>query len=125
MKATRFENTKTANLLSLMTALAAGISVLTTTGCKKKTPPSPPPSIVQVETVQTSKMPLNLEFIGQLVSPETVEVRARVEAFVEKMLFIEGSEVQKGAPLFLLDKKPRSVIFYVYHAIWPQIHVLA
>jgi membrane fusion protein (multidrug efflux system) len=106
MKATRFENTKTANLLSLITALAAGISVLTTTGCKKKTPPSPPPPIVQVETVQTSKMPLNLEFIGQLVSPETVEVRARVEAFVEKMLFIEGSEVQKGAPLFLLDKKP-------------------
>jgi hypothetical protein len=32
MKATRFENTKTANLLSLITALAAGISVLTTTG---------------------------------------------------------------------------------------------
>jgi membrane fusion protein (multidrug efflux system) len=33
-------------------------------------------------------------------------VRARVEAFLEKVLFIEGTEVKEDAPLFLLDKKP-------------------
>jgi membrane fusion protein (multidrug efflux system) len=35
-----------------------------------------------------------------------VEVRARVEATVEKILFVEGSEVKAGDPLFLLDKEP-------------------
>ena len=45
-------------------------------------------------------------FIGQLDSPQNVEVRARVESFVEKILFEEGTEVQAGAPLFELDKKP-------------------
>jgi membrane fusion protein (multidrug efflux system) len=33
-------------------------------------------------------------------------VRARIEAFVEKMLFTEGAEVKEGDPLFELDKKP-------------------
>ena len=51
-------------------------------------------------------LPLSAEFIGQLDSPQNVEVRARVEAFVEKVLFTEGSELKAGAPLFALDKKP-------------------
>ena len=51
-------------------------------------------------------MPLSTEFIGQLDSPQNVEVRARVEAFVDKMLFTEGTEVKEGDPLFALDKKP-------------------
>jgi membrane fusion protein (multidrug efflux system) len=41
-----------------------------------------------------------------LDSPQNVEVRARVEAFVEQVLFTEGTEVKEGAPLFLLDKAP-------------------
>ena len=36
----------------------------------------------------------------------SVEVRARVESFLDKILFKEGEEVQAGAPLFELDKKP-------------------
>jgi len=46
------------------------------------------------------------EIIGQLDSPQNVEVRARVEAFVDKMLFTEGTEVKEGDPLFKLDDKP-------------------
>jgi membrane fusion protein (multidrug efflux system) len=45
-------------------------------------------------------------FIGQLDSPQNVELRARVESFLEKILFTEGSEVKAGDPLFELDKKP-------------------
>jgi membrane fusion protein (multidrug efflux system) len=48
---------------------------------------------------------MSTEIIGQLDSPQNVEVRARIEAFVEKILFIEGTEVKEGAPLFALDKK--------------------
>ena len=56
--------------------------------------------------VAKSKVPRSTTFIGQLDSPQNVEVRARVEAFLDKILFVEGSEVKEGDPLFELDKKP-------------------
>jgi membrane fusion protein (multidrug efflux system) len=75
-------------------------------GCKKAPPPAPPPPTVQVLDVAATNAPLDTEIIGQLDSPQNVEIRARIEAFVEKFLFTEGTEVKEGAPLFLLDKKP-------------------
>ncbi len=83
------------------TALIVGMS-----GCRKASPPPPPPPIVQVITVTTTNVARSAIFIGQLDSPQNVEVRARVEAFVDKMLFTEGSHVVEGQELFALDKKP-------------------
>lgn len=56
--------------------------------------------------ITTTEVPLTSSLIGQLDSPQNVEVRARVEAFVDKMLFTEGVEVKAGDVLFELDKKP-------------------
>lgn len=92
--------------LRLITSLAALAALLTSAGCKKAPPPPPPPPMVQVMEVTATNVPLHTEFIGQLDSPQNVEVRARVEAFVDKVLFTEGTEVKEGAPLFALDKKP-------------------
>ena len=75
-------------------------------GCKKAAPPAPLPPTVGVMEVTTTNVPLKTEIIGQLDSPQNVEVRARVESFVDKMLFTEGTEVHEGDQLFLLDKKP-------------------
>lgn len=75
-------------------------------GCKQAPPPPPPPPIVQVMDITTTNAPHETETIGQLDSPQNVQVRARVEAFVEKVLFTEGTEVKEGDPLFILDKKP-------------------
>ena len=75
-------------------------------GCKKAPPAPPPPPMVQVADITTTNVPLATEFIGQLDSPQNVEIRARIEAFVDKMLFTEGTEVKEGDPLFALDKKP-------------------
>jgi RND family efflux transporter MFP subunit len=88
-------------LVPLAAAMALGIS-----GCKKEAPPPPPPPVVQVADVVATNAPMAIEIIGQLDSPQNVEVRARVEAFVENVLFTEGTEIKAGAPLFLLDKKP-------------------
>src|ERR1043166_791852 len=74
--------------------------------CKKGEAPAPPPPIVQVAEVTASNAPASTEIIGQLDSPQNVEIRARVEAFVDKMLFTEGTEVKEGEPLFKLDDKP-------------------
>ena len=75
--------------------------------CKKVEPPPPmPPPLVQVREVTKSKIERTATFIGKLDSPQNVQVRARVESFLEKILFVEGEEVKAGAPLFELDKKP-------------------
>ena len=80
--------------------------VVATTSCKKGPPPTPPPPVVLVAEVVATNAPASTEFIGQLDSPQNVEIRARVEAFVDKWLFTEGTEVKEGDPLFKLDDKP-------------------
>jgi RND family efflux transporter MFP subunit len=75
-------------------------------GCKKPAAIALPPPIVEVMELTPSEVPLSATLIGQLDSPQNVEVRARVEAFVDEMRFTEGVEVNKGDVLFVLDKKP-------------------
>jgi membrane fusion protein (multidrug efflux system) len=88
-------------LVALMAVVALGAA-----GCKKAVPPPPPPPIVQVMDVTTTNVPLDAEIIGQLDSPQNVEIRARVEAFVQEMPFIEGTNVTAGDVLFKLDDGP-------------------
>jgi membrane fusion protein, multidrug efflux system len=90
----------------LLTALALGAMPFAGSACKKEAPPALPPPVVKVMDVTASGAALTAEVIGQLDSPQNVEIRARVEGFVDKMLFTEGVEVKENAPLFELDKKP-------------------
>lgn len=75
--------------------------------CEKKSEPVviPPPVVTVAKPIQHD-VPVIAESIAQTQAIANVEVRARVEATVEKILFIEGSEVKEGDPLFQLDKKP-------------------
>ncbi len=92
--------------LRLVAALTAATAGLTVAGCKKAAPAAPPPPIVQVIDVAATNVPLHAEFIGQLDSPQNVEIRARVEAFVKEIPFAEGTEVKEGELLFKLDDGP-------------------
>lgn len=74
--------------------------------CKKPVAASTPPPTVKIMVVQTTNASMATEIIGQLDSPENVQIRARVEGFVEKVLLTEGTNVTEGETLFLLDKKP-------------------
>jgi membrane fusion protein (multidrug efflux system) len=85
--------------------MALGLG-LAASGCKQAAPPALPPPVVEVLNVLATDAPAASELIGQLDSPQNVEVRARVEAFVDQMLFTEGTEVKAGDPLFKLDDKP-------------------
>ena len=80
---------------------------LTLASCKPTRPalPSGPP-LVEVARPLKRDVPIVAEGIAQTEATANVEVRARVEATVEKILFVEGSEVKAGDPLFLLDKEP-------------------
>jgi membrane fusion protein (multidrug efflux system) len=90
-----------------MAVLLAAATSLAALSCKKEQGAAQPdPPMVQVAELTTTQVPVSTEMIGQLDSPRNVEVRARVEAFVEEVPFLEGREVQQGELLFLLDKKP-------------------
>jgi membrane fusion protein (multidrug efflux system) len=85
----------------LLALAAAGLC-----GCKKAAPVQAPPPAVVFMTLAPTNVPLHGEFIGQLDSPQNVEIRARVEAFVEAIPFVEGLEVKAGELLFKLDDRP-------------------
>ena len=87
-------------------ALVIVATALVVCGCKKAPPAPPPPPSVQVMEITTTNVPLDAVIIGQLDSPANVEIRARVEAFVEAMPFAEGTEVKEGDLLFQLDARP-------------------
>src|SRR5688572_15580892 len=74
--------------------------------CKKPEAASVPPASVKTMVVKATNAAMATEIIGQLDSPENVQIRARVEGFVEEVVFTEGTNVTAGQTLFLLDKKP-------------------
>jgi membrane fusion protein (multidrug efflux system) len=90
---------------SWKTLTVAGITLMGVS-CKKPEVVAPPPPIVEVMELKVSEVPLNTTLIGQLDSPQNVEIRARVEGFVDQMPFTEGVEIKQGDLLFSLDKKP-------------------
>jgi membrane fusion protein (multidrug efflux system) len=64
----------------------------------------PPPAVVVAEVVQKT-VPIYSEFVAQTDARETVEIRARVQAFLDAQHFTEGTIVKKGQLLFTLDKR--------------------
>ena len=61
--------------------------------------------IVEVEPVKTEDVNIYGEYVGRIRAQQFVEIRARVEGFLEKMLFAEGTYVKKGQILFIIDPK--------------------
>ena len=86
--------------------LLAALLMLAAAGCEKHAAQPLPPPVVEVMELSKQDVGRTTTFVGQLDSPQNVELRARVESFLDKILFEEGSIVQEGAPLFDLDKKP-------------------
>jgi membrane fusion protein (multidrug efflux system) len=51
-----------------------------------------------------------MELVGQAIGFQDVEIRARVEGFLETVAFTEGSLVRKGQLLYRIDPKPLQAI---------------
>src|SRR2546425_8050219 len=94
---------KTNGLLAIA-ALTFGLLVA---GCGKhasKTA-SPPPVVSVVQPIAREVVEWD-DYIGRLESPETVELRARVSGYLDKVHFKEGKEIKKGDLLFTIDPRP-------------------
>ena len=66
-------------------------------------PVAPEYPVVAVQTVETDNVNIYGDYVGRVNAHQFVEVRARVEGYLEKMLFDEGTHVEKGQTLFIID----------------------
>ena len=57
---------------------------------KQPTVTAPPPVEVTAITIAAKDTPVELEFVAETQSSRQVEIRARVEGFLEKRLYTEG-----------------------------------
>ncbi len=69
---------------------------------RPKQHPSPLP-VVEVAVVDTTDVNIYGEYVGRIRAQQFVEIHARVEGYLEKMLFKEGSYISKGQTLFVID----------------------
>ena len=61
--------------------------------------------IVAVEPVTTDNVNIYGEYVGRIRAQQFVEVHARVEGYLEQMLFAEGTHVNKAQTLLVIDPK--------------------
>ncbi|MDP1559314.1 MAG: efflux RND transporter periplasmic adaptor subunit [Nitrosomonas sp.] len=62
-----------------------------------------PVSVIQV---QPTSVPISVETVAQAEGAKEVEIRPRVSGILLKQLYTEGSPVDAGQPLFLIDPAP-------------------
>ncbi|MCC6128183.1 MAG: efflux RND transporter periplasmic adaptor subunit [Chlamydiae bacterium] len=74
--------------------------------CEKPVKKEMGPVPVSVIRVEPQTIPADFEYIGVGQSSHIVEIRARVEGYLESIDYREGSMVQKGDLLFVLDQRP-------------------
>jgi len=83
-----------------------GLAAIVAPGCEKQAPPAAPPPEVYTASVIQKDVPVYLEMVGQTRGSQDVEIRARVEGFLDKVAFTEGSFVHAGDLLYQIDPKP-------------------
>ncbi|WP_153915731.1 efflux RND transporter periplasmic adaptor subunit [Shewanella sp. TC10] len=86
-------------------SLAVIIAAASLSGCDKPEPKITP-KLVVVEKVNTATVPLFGNYVGVTQASLDVEVRARVDGFVQDKSFIEGSAIKEGALLYSIDNRP-------------------
>ena len=88
--------------------LVSGVSLIAVfTGLHfllRKAPAPTPLSVVEVEPVETHSVNIYGEYVGRTRPQRYVEIHARVEGYLEKMVFEEGTFVDKGRTLFIIDQ---------------------
>ena len=90
--------------------LLAFVTLVTIAGCGKQTdsgakPAQAPPSVKIAQPLAQDVTEWD-EYTGRIEAVSSVDVRARVSGYLEKVNFKAGELVKKGDLLFLIDPKP-------------------
>lgn len=78
------------------------------TGCERRTETAAAraPVEVSVLTVAARDVPVRFEYVGQTESSHLVEIRARIDGYLEKRVYTEGALVKAGEVMFRMDRRP-------------------
>jgi multidrug efflux pump subunit AcrA (membrane-fusion protein) len=95
------------DLLTISRFLGSSLFVLgALAACSsKEEKPAPPPPGVTVAPVIQKEVPIHQEWVGTMVGNVDADIRPKVEGYLLKRLYVEGSFVQKGQPMFQLDRR--------------------
>jgi RND family efflux transporter MFP subunit len=75
-------------------------------GDQKQANQAPPPPVVTVAPpVKRTVFDFD-EYVGRFVAVNSVEIRARVSGYLDKVHFTDGQTVKQGDLLFTIDKRP-------------------
>ena len=75
--------------------------------CKDESVKVIPPQKIKVYKVTTKTVPIYEEFVGQVFGEKDIPIRARVEGFLDEIHFLEGSNIEKGKLLYVIDPDPQ------------------
>jgi RND family efflux transporter MFP subunit len=87
--------------------LGLAVTLLCLAGCQATNTfvPPPPPEVTVAHPV-TQSIADSIEFVGTLRATATVDLRARVNGYLEKIQFEDGADVQVNQELFLIEQAP-------------------
>ncbi len=83
-----------------------GLLVMVLTACSDQEAPAVAVPEVYVAEVVQQDVPIYMEIVGQTRGSQDVDIRARVEGFLDTINFTEGAFVHKGDLLYQIDPKP-------------------
>jgi membrane fusion protein, multidrug efflux system len=81
------------------------VPVLAACGQSQQQAAPPPPKVTVAKPVKRTVVDQD-EYVGRFVAIDSVEVRARVSGYLDKVHFQDGQIVQQGDLLFTIDKRP-------------------
>src|ERR1700739_3949832 len=95
---------------TLLTFVPLAALAVLAAGCEKAATATqaaapPPPGVTVNQPVQREVTEWD-EYPARLDAVDTVEVRARVNGYLESVHFKDGAEVKKGDLLFVIDPRP-------------------
>ena len=94
-------------LPGILTLSVVALVAMTMVACKKEEVKAPPaPTEVNAVKIEPQTVPVGVTFVAQVESSHQVEIVARVNGFLDKILYREGAVVREGQTMFLMDQKP-------------------
>lgn len=95
---------RSAGIAVAVFAIAGGLAGCGENAQQQKSAP-PPPAVTVAAPIQRSITDFD-EYVGRFVAIDSVEVRARVSGYLDKIDFKDGQMVKEGDLLFTIDKRP-------------------